>query len=146
MAAGLHNIHSRAKTYLAICKVGLGGEGRRDRIYTTVCGVAARLFSALGSWALRHPMGAVRILCTVVALLALRLTYVAGVLHNDGPFAFICFVVAALALLTACGGAGSIEPDDDDTPAPQYRGTDFARDERARSLAALQGQKLLRRR
>lgn len=107
--------------------------------------LAACIVSAVGRWALRHPMATLRIVCTVSAFLALRLAFVAGILHNDVPFAGICFVVAVLLLVVGFGGAVSIEPDDD-MPAPQYRGADFARDERARSLAATQSGRVLPRR
>lgn len=140
---GLHNIPSNAQSYLASCKGWVSGRRGRGPIYTTVRRLGARLFIAIGAWGLHHPT-VLRTLCTVVALLAACLAFVAGVLH-DSPFALICLVVAALMLLVAYGGAVSIEPDDD-MPAPQYRGTDFARDERARTLAAAQRGRVLPRR
>lgn len=142
---GLHNIHSPAQRVLASWKVCLSGRRGAGRLYSTVCGAAARLFSALGRCALRYPQATLRIICTSLALAALRLTYIAGVLHGDGPFALITLLVAVLLLIVAYGGARITV--DDDMPAPHYRGTDFARDERARTLAAQQrGGVLLRRR
>jgi hypothetical protein len=104
------------------------------------------VFAALCGWALRHPQATLRLVCTVLAAALFRLTYIAGVLHGDGPFALISLVVAVLLVVVAYGGV-SLRPDDLESPAPHYRGTDFARDERARALAAQQrGRVLLRRR
>lgn len=102
------------------------------------------ILAPVGRWALRHPQAMLRIVCTAIAAAALRQAYIAGVLHNDGAFAFITFIVAVLLLIVAYGGARIAV--DDDMPAPHYRGTDFARDERARSLADAQRGKVLPRR
>lgn len=103
------------------------------------------ILAPVGRWALRHPQASLRLVCTTLAGALLRLAYIAGVLHDDGPFAFLTFIVAVLLLIVAYGGAQIAV--DDDMPAPHYRGTDFARDERARTLTAFQrGKVLLRRR